>query len=81
MEEVREQRTATVVPRMYEYVDADGHTYWSFKKPTRTVEPPIKLYNSNRRGTVLPQFLQEIRRDGPLLWEMEKEGTLSEDAG
>jgi|SaaInlLV_10m_DNA_2_1039722.scaffolds.fasta_scaffold00536_27 hypothetical protein len=80
MEEVSDKKAA-VLPRMYEYVDSDGHTYWSFKKPKGAVGSPIRLYNSNRRGTILGQFLQTLRRDGPFLWELEKDGTDPEDAG
>ena len=82
MEKVTGQKKAGVIPRVYEYVDADGHTYWSFRKPTRTVQAGIRLYNSNRRGTVLGQFVQDIRTDGPFLWELERDGEdLPEDAG
>ena len=75
MEKVKKQAGS---PRIYEYIDGDGHTYWSFRKPTRTVGSPVRLYNNNRRGQILGTFLQELRQDGILLWEIEQE---TEDIG
>ena len=62
-------------PRVYEYVDIDGHTYWSFKKPVASVGAPVRLYNSNRQGLFLIQYLARLRQDGPVLWELENSGS------
>ena len=80
MEEVR-SKAASDLPRMYEYVDGEGHTYWSFRKPTRTVSPPVRLFNSNRRGTFLMQFIQWLKQEGRVLWQMEKDSTDLTDDG
>lgn len=55
------------VPRVFEYVDADGNTYWSFTRLPATVSPPKQLVLQDKLGVLLPNFLVRLRRTG---WAM-----------
>lgn len=52
------------LPRVFEYVDAEGVTYWSFTRLPATVSPPRRLVLQSKLGVVLPNFVVEIRRTG-----------------
>lgn len=55
------------VPRIYEYVAADGTTYWSFTQHLSMVSPPKRLVLQSRKGIVLPAFLVQLKQIGAAL--------------
>ena len=48
--------------RVYEYLDDDGVTYYSFTRATAIISPPIRLTLQGRVGTHIIQFLVRLRR-------------------
>lgn len=58
---------ATPLIRVYEYMDDDGNTYWSFIKHQSTISPPKRLVLQNRMGTILGHFLVKLRLQGVTL--------------
>jgi len=53
--------------RVYEYVDDEGTTYWSFTQHPSTISLPKRLVLQSRKGTMLGQFLVQIRQQGMAL--------------
>lgn len=56
--------------RVYEYVDDEGTTYWSFTKQPTTISKPLRLVLQDRTGIVLQQYLVQLRLRGLALLRM-----------
>lgn len=50
-----------MLPRVYEYKDSDGNTYWSFRKQKKTVSPPTRLILQDRVGMLYIRFINYLR--------------------
>jgi len=48
--------------RVYEYVDDEGTTYYSFTRATNIISPPKRLRMQGRVGVHLINFLTRLRR-------------------
>lgn len=48
--------------RVYEYVAADGTTYWSFTRQDRQVSPPMRLVLQDRVGTSVITYASRLRQ-------------------
>lgn len=68
-----------IAPRVFEYVDEVGNTYWSFTRHPQTVQPLKRLTLLSRKGQYLMAFLNEIRMNWPLYTTPTE--TVEEDEG
>ena len=59
--------------RVYEYVDSDGITYYSFTRRPNTLTTAVQLRLVSKLGTHLLNFLVKLRRLGDV-WEDPDEG-------
>ena len=50
-----------MLPRVYEYKDTDGNTYWSFRKQKKTMSPPTRLILQDRVGMLYIRFINYLR--------------------
>lgn len=50
-----------MLPRVYEYKDDAGNTYWSFHKTKQTVSPPTRLILQDRVGMLYIRFINYVR--------------------
>jgi len=57
-------------PKVYEYVDEEGNTFWSFTQTKARVAPGKVLILQNRTGRFLLQFLHDMRKE----WKLFSEG-------
>ena len=53
----------TKQPRIFEYVDEEGNTFWSFAELKGRVSSGKILVLQNRLGRPFLQFLQTIKRE------------------
>jgi len=53
-------------PKVYEYVDEDGNTYWSFTLLRSKVTQGRHLVLQDRMGRFLIQFLHDLRKEWKL---------------
>jgi len=60
--------------RVYEYVDDDGVTYYSFTRSQNIISPPVRLRLQGRVGTHVIQFLVRLRRMSQALQTPEDDG-------
>ena len=60
----RRKQSVFVSPsmRVYEYVAADGTSYWSFTRSDRLVSPPLRLVLQNRVGTSIITYANRLRQ-------------------
>lgn len=59
-------------PKVYEYVDEEGNTFWSFTQLRARMTPGKMLVLQNRTGRFLIQFLTDLRKEWRLFSDPEK---------